>query len=528
MKNINKLLSILVLIVVFSSCNDDLNVTPIDPNEQTAATVYNDPASYKKILAKLYAGLATTGQRGPAGLPDIAGIDEGFSSYIRMYWYHQELSTDEAVIAWNDQTIKDFHNQSWGAGDVFIQALYSRIFYQITFANEYLRETTDEKLDSRGVDESLKQEIGYYRAEARFLRALSYWHALDLFGNVPFVTEEDAIGAFLPEQISRKDLFNYIESELIDLETKLMPPRQNEYARADQAAAWMLLAKLYLNAEVYTGTSRYDEVIAYTKKVIDAGYSLNPDYAGNFMADNHNSLELIFAVAFDGLNTQTWGGTTFIAHAAVGGNMSAGDFGLDGGWGGTRTTSAFVDKFDDPSGNTDSRAMFFTDGQSLEINDISVFTDGYAIAKWKNITESGDPGSSLTFVDIDFPVFRLADAYLMYAEAVLRGGSGGSVAEATGYINQLRERAYGDTSGNIGDLELNLDFVLDERARELYWECHRRTDLIRYGRFSESDYVWPWKGGKKEGISTDSKYDLYPIPSSDLAANPNLDQNVGY
>ncbi len=528
MKNINKLLSILVLIVVFSSCNDDLNVTPIDPNEQTAATVYNDPASYKKILAKLYAGLATTGQRGPAGLPDIAGIDEGFSSYIRMYWYHQELSTDEAVIAWNDQTIKDFHNQSWGAGDVFIQALYSRIFYQITFANEYLRETTEEKLDSRGVDESLKQEIGYFRAEARFLRALSYWHALDLFGNVPFVTEEDAIGAFLPEQISRKDLFNYIESELKDIETKLMPPRQNEYARADQAAAWMLLAKLYLNAEVYTGTSRYDEVIAYTKKVIDAGYSLNPDYAGNFMADNHNSLELIFAVAFDGLNTQTWGGTTFIAHAAVGGNMSAGDFGLDGGWGGTRTTSAFVDKFDDPSGNTDSRAMFFTDGQSLEINDISVFTDGYAIAKWKNITESGDPGSSLTFVDIDFPVFRLADAYLMYAEAVLRGGSGGSVAEATGYINQLRERAYGDTSGNIGDLELNLDFVLDERARELYWECHRRTDLIRYGRFSESDYVWPWKGGKKEGISTDSKYDLYPIPSSDLAANPNLDQNVGY
>ena len=246
------------------------------------------------------------------------------------------------------------------------------------------------------------------------------------------------------------------------------------------------------------------------------------------MADNHNSPELIFAVAFDGLNTQTWGGTTFIAHAAVGGNMSAGDFGLDGGWGGTRTTSAFVNKFDDPSGNTDARAMFFTDGQSLEINDVSVFTDGYAIAKWKNITESGDPGSSLTFVDIDFPLFRLADAYLMYAEAVLRGGSGGSVAEATGYINQLRERAYGDTSGNISDLELNLDFVLDERARELYWECHRRTDLIRYGRFSESDYVWPWKGGKKEGISTDSKYDLYPIPSSDLAANPNLDQNVGY
>jgi len=528
MKNINKLLSILAFIVIFTSCNDDLNVVPIDPNEQTAATVYDDPASYKKILAKMYSGLATTGQRGPAGLPDIAGIDEGFSSYLRMYWYHQELTTDEAVIGWNDQTIKDFHNQNWGAGDIFIQALYSRIFYQITFANEFLRETTEEKLNSRGVEESLKQEIQFFRAEARFLRALSYWHAMDLFGNVPFVTEEDAIGAFLPEQIQRADLFTYIESELLDVESAMRAPRQNEFARADQAAAWMLLAKLYLNAEVYTGTSRYNEAVDYSKRVIDAGYSLAPSYESNFMADNHTSPEIIFTVAFDGQNTQTYGGTTFIAHAAVGGNMVAGDFGLDGGWGGTRTTSAFVGKFDDTSGDTDSRAMFFTDGQTLEINDISVFNDGYAITKWKNLDASGNPGSSLAFVDIDFPVFRLADAYLMYAEAVLRGGANGTVAEATGYINELRTRAFGDDSGNISQVELNLDFVLDERARELFWECHRRTDLIRYERFSESEYVWPWKGGVKEGISTDSKYNLFPIPSSDLAANPNLIQNGDY
>lgn len=530
MKKIYKLLSILVLITVYSSCNSDLNVIPIDPNEQTTATVYDDPASYKQILAKLYAGLATTGQRGPAGLPDIAGIDEGFSSYVRMYWYHQELTTDEAVIAWNDQTVKDFHNQVWGSGDVFIQALYSRIFYQITFANEYLRETTDEKLDGRGVDASLKEKIGYYRAEARFLRALSYWHALDLFGSVPFVTEENSIGAFLPEQISRADLFTYIESELLDIESKLKPAMQNEYARADQAADWMLLAHLYLNAEVYTGTSRYDDVVTYTKKVIDAGYSLSSKYGANFRADNNTSPEIIFPVAYDGINSQTYGGTTFIAHAAVGGNMSAADYGLDGGWGGTRTTSALVNKFSDPSGNTDQRAMFFTDGQALEINDISIFTDGYAISKWKNLNAAGNPGSSLAFVDIDFPIFRLADAYLMYAEAVLRGGKGGTVTEATGYVNQLRDRAYGDNSGDISELELNLDFVLDERARELYWEGYRRTDLIRYGRFSETDtqYVWPWKGGKKEGISTDSKYDLFPIPSSDLSANPNLTQNSGY
>ncbi len=243
MKRIYKLILILLFVSVFNACNDDLNVIPIDPNITPSSVVYSDPASYKQILAKIYAGLATTGQQGPAGLPDIAGIDEGFSSYLRMYWYHQELSTDEAVIGWNDQTIKDFHNQNWGAGDVFIQALYSRIFYQITFANEYLRETTEDKLDSRSVEASLKADIALFRAETRFLRALSYWHALDLFGNVPFVTEEDAIGAFLPEQINRADLFTYIESELLDIETKLAPARQNEYGRVDQASAWMLLAK---------------------------------------------------------------------------------------------------------------------------------------------------------------------------------------------------------------------------------------------------------------------------------------------
>ncbi len=528
MKRIYKLILILLFVIVFNACNDDLNVIPIDPNLVSTKEVYSDPDSYKQILAKMYAGLSTTGQQGPAGLPDIAGIDEGFSSYLRMYWYHQELTTEEAVIGWNDQTIKDFHNQNWGAGDVFVQALYSRIFYQITFANEFLRETTVDKLNSRGVETSLKEDIAFFRAEARFLRALSYWHAMDLFGNVPFVTEENAIGAFLPEQINRADLFAYVESELLDVENKLPPARQNEYGRVDQAAAWMLLAKLYLNAEVYIDTPKYTEAITYLKKVIGAGYSLSTSYEKNFMADNHTSPEVIFNVAFDGQNTQTYGGTTFIAHAAVGGKMSAGDFGLDGGWGGTRVTSAFVDKFDDTSGDTDSRAMFFTDGQALDIKDISVFTDGYAITKWKNIDGSGNPGKNLTFVDIDFPIFRLADAYLMLAEAVLRGGTGSSVAEAAGYINDLRERAYGDDTGNITDLELNLDFVLDERARELYWETHRRTDLIRYGRFSNSTYVWPWKGGVAEGRSTDSKYDVFPIPSSDLAANPNLVQNQGY
>jgi len=231
-------------------------------------------------------------------------------------------------------------------------------------------------------------------------------------------------------------------------------------------------------------------------------------------------------VTFDGINTQTWGGTTFIVHAAIGGDMQPGDFGVAGGWGGTRTTSAFVEKFADITGNTDKRAMFFTDGQSLEIEDIGNFNDGYAITKWKNLKSDNTAGSHDTYVDTDFPMFRLADVYLMYAEAVLRGGSGGDQGTGVSYVNALRERAYGNTNGNVS--QINLDLILDERARELYWECQRRTDLIRFGRFTGGEYLWPWKGKVREGISTSEKYNLFPIPAADLTANPNLVQNPGY
>ncbi len=500
---------------------------PIDPDIVTSATVYDNPEAYKMVLAKLYAGLAVTGQTGPAGNPDISGIDEGFGQYLRGYWYAQELTTDEAVISWNDQTIKDFHWQTWNSSDVFITAFYYRIFYQITLCNEFIRETSDEKLDDRGVTGQLRTDIGYYRAEARFLRALSYYHALDLFGNVPFVTEEDEPGAFFPEQIKRPELYNYIESELLAIEGQLVDARANEYARADKAADWMLLAKLYLNSEVYTGQPKYTECLTYCNKIINAGYSLEPEYKDLFLADNDNSPEVIFPIAFDGIHTKTWGGTTFIIHAAIGGDkMLPQDYGIDGGWAGTRTTSAFVDKFPDETGDADSRAMFFTDGQNKEIEDISSFTDGYAITKFRNVTSTGIPGSDLTFPDTDFPLFRLGDVYLMYAEAVLRGGSGGDMSTAIGYINALRERAYGDNSGDVTSIDLQ--FIIDERARELYWEASRRTDLIRFGMFTTSAYLWPWKGKVAEGTATNDRYNLFPIPSADITANPNLIQNEGY
>ncbi len=527
-KLFNILLVFAGLVIMMTSCMKDLDTEPLDDDEITSAKVFDDPASYKQILAKLYAGLSTTGQQGPAGNPDISGIDEGFGQYLRMYWYHQELTTDEAVIAWNDQTIKDFHWQTWTASDVFISAMYYRLFYQISACNEFIRETTGEKLDERGVSGQLRTDIEHFRAEARFLRALSYYHALDLFGNVPFVTEEDAVGAFFPPQISRNDLYEYVEGELLAIEDLMIEARQNEYARADKASVWMLLAKLYLNSEVYINEARYTECLTYCNRIIDAGYTLEPEYEHLFLADNAFLDEVIFAITYDGMNTRTYGGTNFIIHAAVGGDMDPGAFGIEGGWGGTRTTSAFVNMFDDITGETDNRAMFFTEGQNLEIEDIGLFNDGYAITKFKNVTRAGNPGSDLAFVDTDFPLFRLGDVYLMYAEAVLRGGGGGDVGTALNYVNELRERAYGDDSGNISSNDLTLEFILDERARELYWECHRRTDLIRYGLFTGGEYLWPWKGNAQEGRATEEKFNLFPLPDSDIGANPNLTQNTGY
>jgi hypothetical protein len=340
----NKSLFLIIILSLFSvslpSCLKDLDRFPFYGLD--SESLYADPDNYVHVLAKLYAGLAISGNKGPAGAPDITGIDEGFSAYVRVLWNLQELPTDEAVCAWTDPGIPELHEMSWNSENSFTQAMYNRIFYQIPLCNEFIRESSDDKLNERGFSDADKATIRIYRAEARFLRALSYYHALDLFGNVPFVTEDDAPGSFFPEQISRADLFNYVEGELLSIEGELIDARQNEYARADKAAAWCLLSRLYLNAEVYTGTPKYTEAITYSNKVIASGYSLEPSYPNLFLADNNLTSEIIFPVTFDGINTKTYGGTTFLVHAPVGGTMKPADFGINGGWAGYRTTKNLV------------------------------------------------------------------------------------------------------------------------------------------------------------------------------------------
>jgi hypothetical protein len=511
-----------VVLLAVAACD----VTTEPKSTVTETNVFNDTQSYEAYLAKLYAGLTVTGQEGPHGNSDFSRLDEGFSHYGRQLWQLQTLPTDEAVIAWGDAGLPEMVTMGWASANQFVQMMYSRVFYQVSLTNDFLRETSDEKLAERG-QQGLSDELQQFRAEARFLRAFSYWHGLDLWGNIPLVAEDFPLNSPPPEQSTAAAIYAFIVSELQDIRNDLPAPGAGEYGRADQGALSMLLAKVYMNAEAYVGAADYANAQLEIERVLSGPYSLAADFQFNFMADNHNSPEIVFAVPQDGQNTRQWGGLTFLIHASVGGDMPAGDYGIDGGWWGLRVTPEFVAQFPGGATSPDGRAIFWTEGQNLAVNDISNWFDGYAAPKYTNVTSLGVAGSHPTFPDTDFPAFRLADAYLMYAECFLRGG-GGSGALAVDFVNALLERAYGDQSANITLAQLDLTFVLGERARELSWEGHRRTDLIRYGLFTTGDYVWSWKGGQQAGRAVEDFRNLYPLPASELLANPNLVQNPGY
>lgn len=522
-----------------SSCHDDLDLMPNDPDTYTQFDVFKDVATAKSALAKVYSSLALTGQKGPAGSGDIQGIDEGASQYTRLMFNLNVLTTDESIVGWGDPGLPNLHEISWGASNSFVEAMYYRLAQTVSFSNSFIANA--EALSST------TPEVKEYVAEARFIRAYAYYSLMDLYANVPLVTE---VSSELPKQSNRKEIFTFVESELKAIEAELKAGRTNEYGRVDKAAAEALLSRLYLNAETWIGEAKYTEAITYSKLAMQAGYTLNitdgnkngSAYDELFLADNNTNgaqNEAIFVLNFDGNNSRTYGGSTFLVKAAIGGKMTAADYGVNGGWGGPRSTKALVNQFTDavttkdsngnPTAWKDKRAMFFTDGQTFEINNIGTFGEGYAVYKWSNKRSDGKSANDATgeYVDTDVPIIRLAEVYLNYAEAVLRGGTGGDRATALNLVNQLRTRAYGNTSGNITDGQLNLDFILAERSRELYWEGTRRTDLIRFSRYT-NNYNWPWKGGVQNGTSVDATKAIFPIPNNIIVINPNLTQNPGY
>lgn len=485
-----------------------------------------DNSAYKYFLGLLYARLANIEVNNGGGrfIPN----NEPDYDFVRSLFMLQQVPTDESVLAWQDAGVQPLNQSNFTVDNPFVKCMYLRLKDIIVNANSFLTATSAERLAEISIATAESNRIKNYRAEARFLRALAYYYAIDLFGGFELFTETSPVAGTKPSYINRTALFNFVESELLAIESDLLPTKTNEYGRADRSCAWMLLAKLYLNAQVYTGTAKYTECLTQLNKIINTTlFSLTNEYRRLFLADNRSNTaqdEIIFAIVAEGKKMPTFGNTTFIVHAATGGNIVPGDLGIDGGWFGLRTRRECAAILD-ATGVNDTRNFLFKSGQTQNITSLGNFNEGYAVTKYKNKNANGTNSDTLFFVSTDFPVFRLADVWLMYAESVLRGGTGGNSNMALTFMNFIRGRS---GAAGISSTDLTLDFIFQERTRELYWECHRRSDLIRFNKFSGADYLWQWKGGTVNGTGTPAFVNLYPIPADIFNANDNLVQNPGY
>ena len=538
MKKLISIFTILISTLVFTACVNDLDVTPKDPDVIMAGNLNDNPEYMKQVLGKIYASFIIAGQ-GANGGADISASDENFFTTMRALWNLQEITTDEAICGWGDIGIADLNTQTWSPSNPFLTAVYQRLGLSITYANDFIALTKD----------NTDADVMHYNAEARFLRALAYYWFMDLFGNPPFTTEEDGVGNFYPEQIQRAQLFDYIVTELNEIEDLLPDAGQGNYPQADKGAVWMLLARIYLNAEVYTGTPHWEDCKTYCDLVINSGaYSLATDYRQNFSADNHypTNPEMIFAWEQDGINTQGAVGTTFIIQSSSDPEYIDAeiyhDLPSNPNWNGNRARKNFMNILVDtlatyggPIDLTDKEFSSVEDGrvflkmkQTIDIPSPSS-SGNYGIGVYKFTARNHDGSRPANynseFACTDFPIFRLADAYLMRAEALFNLND---VPNAVIDINKIRERAYGSTDGNITASDLNTQFILDERAREFYYEAQRRTDLIRFGQYTDGDYHWQWKGGVYEGAATSNHLNLFPIPGDEVSANNNISQNNGY
>jgi hypothetical protein len=508
---------ILGLGFVAVSCNKKLDVTPVVG--VNPANVYDNVSDISAVMAKVYGGYTLSGSS--AGACDLGSYDPGTSVLYRMFWCAQELTSDEVKIAWNDGNLPDYNTETWNANNDKIHLLYDRLFYQISVCNEFIRNLPASKVSKFNSGDA--QTIRNYVAEARFLRAMTYWMAIDFFGDIPFATETASVGTTPPKRATRTQVFNYITSELNAIDGDLLPAG-SVYGRADKGCEYTLLAKLYLNSAVYTGTAHYDSVVYFCKKVMAGPYALAHDYGNLFKIDNKTTSksEIIFPLQCNGVTSQSYGNSTFLVNAQVGNKANPADFGTASGWAGYRATPNLVNLFPGAAGgtSTDARALFDTVGQTLEMPAILNYPNGYALRKFYNTSSAGTGGSNTTFADLDIPFFRYADVLLMYAEASLQGGGG---TDGAAVLNQVRARANAGIMANV-----TVDSVLAERGREMYCEGTRRTDLIRFNKFAGGSYLWPWKGGAVNGTSIDAHLNVFPIPTTDLNSNPNLIQNAGY
>ena len=528
-----------------TACVNDLDTLPLNSTEPVTEYVYgNTEQAYLQGLTRLYFQFLTN------DLTDLQQMDGGASELIRAFWSVQETTTDAAKCSWeNDAWVRALNTNTWNeTQNDAVYAVYVRTLQGISFANEYLRQTAPSKLSSRGVSPELATKIEGFRAEARFIRAYLYWMALDCFGSVPFTTENSPFGGtYFPSQASRKDIFSFCVSELEYLrsEESPMPEPRFLYPRADKGSVSGLLARIYLNSKVYTGVQMWSEAKSVCEDIFAMGYTLSPDYAALFRGDNGESQqvrsEMLWAVSYNAEKTQSYGGTSYLLSATLASTDITDQSRPNGqrnGWAGLRVPYEYVSRYFEVTDQDyvtgtyeveDARGkMFYIKGRFESMDGaLYSFMNGWSCLKFNNIPygqtdQSFLPVSAVkSFSDVDYPMIRLAEIYLIYAEACLNLEL---PQLAMPYLELLSDRAGVDSPS-----EITTDFLVAERARELMWEAHRRTDLIRYGLYNTSDYLWPYKGGDSfAGQAFPAYRCIFPIPPTELAANDLLTQNPGY
>lgn len=561
-------------LILFNAC-EDLDLVPESDTALMEDEVYSTYEGYHGAFLKLYGGMATKGQGGTGG--NDVSWDGGRSVYLRALFWTQECPTDIVMYrTGSGYGIRQTISLDWTAGTEFPQYVYYRAYIIIAMCNEFLRKTEENVVKEYGMWDKIKGEVGYWRAEARFIRAYQYYLLCDLYGSVGWVDDSTPNGTY-PVQKTRKEIFQYVESELLDIQDKMMPANMKVFGRANQVSAWFLLAKLYINGQVYAGSNEYfDDAYTYSKKVVDDNnYNLAPNYIENFLADNDTSNEILWAIPSDTEHMQGEGVTNYLLKFPISSYMlNMVDYGISETWSSNGSLHmAFVDKFDEEDQvfhkddtwcdtKKDKRSLLFVgpetatyksdgsvdkpacqketwiEGKTYNTSKIYI---GATMTKWRNVTKDRVKATATKYSNVAFPMFRKADAYLLAAEALLR--TGGSKTEAVGYVNEVRDRAYcygkyyqedkNVANGRITESELTLDFLIDERARELWTENWRRSDLIRFDKYTKN-YNWDWKGRatsgetNHEGRDIDDKYKLYPIPQDDVLYNPNISQNPDY
>lgn len=563
----NKFLKIAVFVmavVSLTACVHNLNTKPIDPNSSTS---FNQD----RMFTKCYSCMAVIGQSDPGGDSDVEDMDAGMSGFYRTIWYCNDLTTDEAFWIWDDAESRGLPTTDWTGSSDMIRGIYTRLNLNIKYCNHYL------KYASRESEEDLNRI-----AEVRWIRAFHVYHLMDMYLYAPLITEESSE---FPHFLPRHEIYEWLVTELQDVIT-LLPAQRVEKYRVGKAAAQLLLARIYLNADVYnkynkewvsgkTWQKAYDAATAVitenpqhalvTQKIVtDSGFVYSA-YQQLFMGDNHRDevmKEAIFQIYQDGIYTQSHAGANFLIAGPRIGGMTA--WGIEAEWHALRTSPTLIDKFlkphkidratatemiynefDMPAQLKDDRAIFCSDGMNtteainfnltgaMGIGANSNLYESWAGVKFTSVYSTASlpkysPRQSTSWADTDIPLLRLAEAYMIQAEALFRNGD--KIGALSIINNTIRARA-----NAIPLTSLDEETLLDEWSREFYFEGRRRIDLVRFGRFFGPDadkYSYHWEGrmGKPDEQpfvrSTPEYMNWFPVPSEDKRANPHYKIDV--